>query len=108
MFLFYGRMACAASLAGLIIFTLIFLTVASNHYKSIKSIDNNLYNKSFDPIPKQKQKLSAHYTSKDKRLWRCYNKKSLEIKDRLNFVTFQTERRIVSTTVAQVITKANT
>ena len=54
MFLFYGRMACAASLAGLIIFTLIFLIAASNHYKSIKSIDNNLYNKSFHPIPKQK------------------------------------------------------
>ena len=53
MFLFCKSMACAAYLRELIIFTLIFHIVAINHCESIKSIDNNLYNKITDPKSKQ-------------------------------------------------------
>ena len=53
---------------------------------------------------KQNYKLPACYTSEYKRLWRyCYNN-DYRIKGGFNIVTSQTDRKIVSTTDAQVIT----
>ena len=40
-------------------FTFIFHIVAIDHYKSIKSIDNNIYNKITDAKSKQNYKLST-------------------------------------------------
>ena len=66
--------------------------------------DDNLCKKMIDAKSKQNCKLSTLYTAEDKRVWRYYNNNYYRIKDGFNIVTFQTERRIVSTTVAQVIT----
>ena len=60
-------MACAVYLREIIIFTVIFDTVCISHYKSIKSIDNNLYKKIIDAKLKQNCKLSTRYTAEDKR-----------------------------------------
>ena len=92
-------MACALYLQELVIFTLIFHIVATNHYKSIKSIDNNRYKKVIDAKSKQNYKLSE-----DKQVWRYCNYNDYKVKDRLNIVTSQTESRIVSTAVSQIIT----
>ena len=48
--------------------------------------------------------LSSCYTAEDKRVWRYCNNNYYRIKDGFNVATSQIERRIVSTTVAQVIT----
>ena len=66
MFLFYKSMACAVYLREIIVFTVIFHIVCINHYKSIKSIDDNLYKKITDA--KSKQKLSTRYTAENKRV----------------------------------------
>ena len=78
--------------------------VCVSHYKSIKSIDDNLYKKVIDAKLKQNCKLSTRYTAEDKRVWRYYSNNYYRIKDVFNIVTSQTEKRIVSTTFAQVIT----
>ena len=102
MFLFYESMACAIYLQEIILFTVIFHIICISHYESIKSIDGNLYKKVIDAKSKQNCKLSNHYTAGDKRV--CYyNNNYYRIKDGFN-VTSQIERRIVITTVAQVIT----
>ena len=44
---------------NLLYFTLIFHIVAINHYKVIKSMDNNIYNKITDAKSKQSYKLST-------------------------------------------------
>ena len=85
-------------------FTVIFHIVCISHYKSIKSIDDNLYKKIIDAKSKQNCKLSTRYTAKDKRVWRYYNNNYYRMRDGFNIVTSQRERRIVCTTVAQVIT----
>ena len=103
MFLFYESMACAIYLQEIIFFTVIFHIICISHYESIKSIDGNLYKKVIDAKSKQNCKLSNHYTAGDKRVWCYYNNNYYRIKDGFN-VTSQTERRIVSTTIAQVIT----
>ena len=57
-------MTCAVYLRDLIVFTLIFHIVAVNHYKSVKSIDNNLYKKIMDAKSKQSCPLYIwHYTT---------------------------------------------
>ena len=61
-------MACAVYLRELIIFTFIFHIAAINHYKSIKSIDNNLSEKIMDAKSKQNFKLSTSYASEHKRV----------------------------------------
>ena len=66
MFLFYKSMACAVYLREIIVFTVIFHIVCISHYKSIKSIDDNLYKKITDA--KSKQKLSTRYTAENKRV----------------------------------------
>ena len=81
-----------------------FYTVCVSHYKSIKSIDDNLFKKVIDAKSKQNCKLSTRYTAEDKRVWCCCNNNYYRIKDGFNIFTSQAERRIVSTTVAQVIT----
>ena len=48
--------------------------------------------------------MSTCYTSEDKQVWRYCKYNDYKIKNRLNIVTSQTERRIVSTAVAQIIT----
>ena len=96
-------MACAVYLRELIIFTVIFHIVCISHYKSIKSIDDHLYKKIIDAKSKQKCKLSTRYTAEDKRVWRYYNNNDYRIKGGFDIVTSQTGRRIVRTTVAQVI-----
>ena len=50
-------MTCAVYLRDLIVFTLIFHIVDVNHYKSVKSIDNNLYKKIMDAKSKQSYPL---------------------------------------------------
>ena len=98
-------MACAVYSREIIIFTVISPIVYISHYKSIKSIDDNIYKKIIiDAKSKQNCKLSTRYTTEDKRVWCYYNNNYYRIKDRFNIATSQTERRIVSTTVAQVIT----
>ena len=69
MFLFYKSMACAVYLEEIFIFTVIFHSVCISHYKSIKSIDDNLHKKIIDAKSKQNIKLSTHYTAEDKRVW---------------------------------------
>ena len=96
-------MACAVYLRELIIFTVIFHIVCISHYKSIKSIDDHLYKKIIDAKSKQKCKLSTRYTAEDKRVWRYCNNNDYRIKGGFDIVTSQTGRRIVRTTVAQVI-----
>ena len=44
---------------NLLYFTFIFHIVAINHYKVIKSMDNNIYNKITDAKSKQSYKLST-------------------------------------------------
>ena len=99
-------MACAVYLREIIIFTVIFHIVCISHYKSIKSIDDHLYKKIIDAKSKQNCKLSTRNTAENKRVWRYYNNNYYRIKDGFDIVTSQTERRIVSTTVAQKITVA--
>ena len=97
-------MASAVYLREIIIFTVTFHIVCISHYESIKSIDDNLYQKIIDAKSKQNCKLSTRYTAEDKRVW-CYcNDNYYRIKDGFNIVISQAEREIVSTTVAQVIT----
>ena len=74
------------------------------HDKSIKSIGNNIYKKITYAKFKQNCKLSTRYTSEDKRVWRYCNNNDCKIKDRFDIVISQTDRRIVSTAVGQVIT----
>ena len=57
-------MACAVYLREIVIFTVIFHIVCMSHYKSIKSIDDNLYKKVMDLKPKQNCKLSTCYNAK--------------------------------------------
>ena len=98
MFLFYLNLACAVNLRKLIVFTVVF------HIVCIESIDVNLYEKIIDAQSKRNCKLSTRYIAEDKRVW-CYcSNNYYRIKDGYNIATSQTERRIVSTTVAQVIT----
>ena len=93
MFLFYKSMAWVVKLRE------------TSHYKSIESIDDNLYKKFIDAKSKQNYKLSTRYAAEDKRVWCYYKNNYYRIKDGINvWYTSQTERRIVSTTVAQVIT----
>ena len=68
MFLFYESMACAIYLQEIILFTVIFHIICISHYKSIKSIDGNLYKKVIDAKSKQNCKLSNHYTAGDKQV----------------------------------------
>ena len=96
-------MACAVYLREIIVFTVIFDIVCTSHYKSITSIDDNLYKKIIDAESKQNCKLSTLYTAEDKQIWRYYSNNYYRIKDAFNIVTSQTERGIVSTTFAQVI-----
>ena len=103
-FLFYKSMACAIFLREIIIFTAIFHIVCISHYKSIKQIDDNFYKKIIEAKSKQNCNLPAHYTTEDKRVWRYYNKNYYRIKDAFNIVTYETEWRIASTAVAQVVT----
>ena len=58
-FLFYKSMGCAVYLRDIIIFLVIFHIVCISHYKSIKSIDDNLYKKITDAKSKQNCKLPA-------------------------------------------------
>ena len=67
-------------------------------------MDDNFYKKIIDAKSKQNCKLPTHYTTEDKRVWRYYNKNYYRIKYAFNIVTYETERRIVSTAVAQVVT----
>ena len=53
---------------------------------------------------KQNCKLSTRCTAEDKRVWRYCNSNCYRIKHGFNVVTSHTERRIVSTTVTEVIT----
>ena len=66
-------MASAVYLGELIIFIVTFHIVCISHYKSIKSIDDNLYKKIIDVKSKQSCKLSTRYTTEDKRVWRHCN-----------------------------------
>ena len=102
MFLFYKSMACLVYLREIIIFTVIFHNVCKSHY-SIKPIDDNLRKKIIDAKSKQNCKLSTCYTTEDKRVWCCCNNNYYRIKDGFTTVISQVERRIVSTTAAQVI-----
>ena len=104
MFLFYKSMSCAVHLREIIIFTVVFHIVCISHYKSIKSIDDNLYKKIIDAKSKQNCKLSIRHSAEDKRVWRYCNSNYYRIKYGFNIVTSQTKRGIASTTVAQVIT----
>ena len=53
MFIFYKSIACAVYFREIFIFTVIFHIVGISHYKSIKSIDDNLYKKIIDAKSKQ-------------------------------------------------------
>ena len=66
MLLFYRSMACAVYLRKIIAFTVIFHIACISHYKSIKSIDDNLYKEIIDTKSKQNCKLRTRYTAKDK------------------------------------------
>ena len=61
MFLFYKSMACAIYLREISIFTVIFYIVCLSHYRSIKSIDNNLYKNIIDAKSKQKIPFSRKW-----------------------------------------------
>ena len=76
-----------------------FHIVAINHHKSIKSIDINLYKKITNAKSKQNYKLSTLYTSENEWVWPYCNNNDI--------VTSQTGRRIVSTTVVQVMAVMN-
>ena len=52
----------------------------------------------------QNQNKIASCLREDKRVWRYYYNNYYRIKDGFNIVNSETERRIVSTTVAQVTT----
>ena len=90
-------MACAVYLREqFIIFTVIFRIVCVNHYKSIESIDHNLYKKIIDVKSKQNCKLSTRQSAIDKRVWRHCSNSYQKIKDGFKIVTSQTERRVVT------------
>ena len=69
-------MTCAVYLRDLIVFTLIFHIVAVNHYKSVKSIDNNLYKKIMDAKSKQSYPLYIwrlqHWIQNQRQTEYCY------------------------------------
>ena len=81
---------------NLLFLQLYFHIVCISHYKSIKSIDDNLYKKMIDAKFKQNCKFSTRYTALDKRVWRYCNNSYYRIKDEFKIVTSQTERRFVS------------
>ena len=97
-------MGCAVYIWELVIFTLVFHIVAINHYKSIKSIDNNRCKKIIDVKSKKNYKLPYCYISEDKRVCRYCDYNDYKVKDKLNLVTSQAEKRFVNTAVAQIIT----
>ena len=81
---------------NLLFLQLYFHIVCISHYKSIKSIDDNLYKKMIDAKSKQNWRFSTRYTALDKRIWRYCNNSYHRIKDEFKIVTSQTERRVVS------------
>ena len=89
MFLFYKSMACAVYQRKIITFTVIFHIASLSHYKSIKSIDDNLYKKFIDTKPKQNWKLRTRYTAKDRRVQHFCNNNYYRIKDGFNIFTSQ-------------------
>ena len=68
MLLFHRSMACAVYLRKIIAFTVIFHITCISHYKSIKSIDDNLYKEIIDTKSKQNCKLCTRYTAKGRRV----------------------------------------
>ena len=76
-------MACAGYLRELIIFTLIFHIFATNHCKSIKSIDKIT-----------SYKLPNRYTSEDKRVWRYCNNNDCKIKEIIEYCYFSNKEEI--------------
>ena len=72
MFLFYKSMAWVVKLRE------------TSHYKSIESIDDNLYKKFIDAKSKQNYKLSTRYAAEDKRVWCYYKNNYYRIKDGIN------------------------
>ena len=61
----------------------IFHIVCISHYKSITSIDDNLYKKIIDTKANQNCKLSTRYTAEGKWAWRSYNNNFTESKTEL-------------------------
>ena len=72
MFLFYKSMAWVVKLRE------------TSHYKSIESIDDNLYKKFIDAKSKQNYKLSTRYAAEDKWVWCYYKNNYYRIKDGIN------------------------
>ena len=86
-------MACAVYLQELIIFTATFHIVCISHYKSIKSIDDNLYrqnpNNIANCLPVILLQISGYGVTATTVI-------TESIKDDFKIVTSQTERRVVS------------
>ena len=89
MLLFYRSMACAVYLRKVIAFTVIFHITCISHYKSIKSIDDNLYKETIDTKSKQNCKLRTRYTAKGRRVQHFCNISYYRIKDGFNTFTSQ-------------------
>ena len=62
-FIYIFRYTDSVYLLELVIFTVIFHIFCICHYKSVESIDDNLYKKMIDAKSKQNFKLSTRFTA---------------------------------------------
>ena len=74
-----------------------FRNAITEKYKSIKALENDLYQKVIEVKCSGNFKLKAGYTAEQKRVWRFYVNKNYCIKDVINKINGEKEERIVCT-----------
>ena len=73
----------------------LFRVAITEKYKSIKAIEDDLYQKVIEAKCSGNFKLKAGYTAEEKRVWRFCVNKSYCVKDVFNKVNSEKEKRIV-------------
>ena len=75
----------------------LFRIVLTEKYKSIKAIEDAFYHKLIEAKCSGNFKLKAGYTAEEKRVWRFCVNKNYFIKDIINKINDEKEKRIVCT-----------
>ena len=75
----------------------LFRVAITEKYKSIKAIEDDLYQKVIEAKCSGNFKLKAGYTAEEKRVWRFCVNKNYFVKDVINKINGEKEKRIVST-----------
>ena len=80
-----------------LIYLFLFRNAITEKYKSIKAIEDDLYQKVIEAKCSGNFKLKAGYTAEEKRVWRFCVNKNYCIKDVINKINGEKEKRIVCT-----------